>query len=73
METKKGVEILKKNKKISEKDKILDNIFKEYCLKRNHFNPNKITSPNMFSKKLQHRMKTYYNTLSSFSNSPKKY
>tara|TARA_B100000927_G_C16378041_1_gene434290 strand:+ start:661 stop:867 length:207 start_codon:yes stop_codon:yes gene_type:complete len=48
---------------------ILDNIIQEYCLKRNQFNPRK-TSPNLFSKKLQHRMKQYYNTLSS---SPSKY
>tara|TARA_A100001015_G_scaffold313656_1_gene421383 strand:- start:5821 stop:6027 length:207 start_codon:yes stop_codon:yes gene_type:complete len=36
----------------------LDNIYKEYCLKRNQFNPNK--SPNLFNKKLQHRMREYY-------------
>ena len=50
----------------------LDNIIQEYCLKRNQFNPRK-TSPNMFSKKLQHRMKTYYNTLYTLSSSPNKY
>ena len=48
---------------------ILDNIIQEYCLKRNQFNPRK-SSPDMFNKKLQHRMKLYYNTLSS---SPSKY
>mgnify|MGYP001487290981 CR=1 FL=1 len=48
---------------------ILDNIMQEYCLKRNQFNPRK-SSPDMFNKKLQHRMKLYYNTLSS---SPSKY
>ena len=56
----------------SNKDDILDNIIQEYCLKRNQFNPRK-TSPNMFSKKLQHRMKTYYNTLYTLSSSPNKY
>ena len=48
---------------------ILDNIIQEYCLKRNQFNPRK-SSPDLFNKKLQHRMKLYYNTLSS---SPNKY
>ena len=47
----------------------LDNIIQEYCLKRNQFDPRK-SSPDMFNKKLQHRMKLYYNTLSS---SPNKY
>ena len=47
----------------------LDNIIHEYCLKRNQFDPRK-SSPDMFNKKLQHRMKLYYNTLSS---SPNKY
>lgn len=51
------------------KKKILENIFNEYSLKRNKFDPNK-PSPNMFTKKLQFRMKQYYNTLSS---SPSKY
>ena len=51
------------------KKKILENIFNEYSLKRNKFDPNK-PSPNMFTKKLQFRMKQYYNTLSS---SPNKY
>ena len=53
----------------SEKDEILDNIIQEYCLKRNQFNPRK-SSPDLFNKKLQHRMQLYYNTLSS---SPSKY
>lgn len=48
---------------------LLDNIIQEYCLKRNQFNPRK-SSPDLFNKKLQHRMKLYYNTLSS---SPNKY
>ncbi len=53
----------------SNKDDVLDNIIQEYCLKRNQFNPRK-SSPDLFNKKLQHRMKLYYNTLSS---SPNKY
>lgn len=53
----------------SNKDDVLDNIIQEYCLKRNQFNPRK-SSPDLFNKKLQHRMKLYYNTLSS---SPSKY
>jgi len=51
---------------------ILENIFDEYSLKRNRFNPKK-PSPNMFNKKLQHRMKVYYNSLYSNSNSSNKY
>ncbi len=51
---------------------ILENIFDEYSLKRNRFNPNK-PSPNMFNKKLQHRMKVYYSSLYTNSNSPNKY
>ena len=31
---------------------ILDNIFQEYCLKRNQFDPRK-SSPDMFNKKLK--------------------
>ena len=50
----------------------LDNIIHEYCLKRNQFDPRK-SSPDMFSKKLQHRMKLYYNTLYTLSSSPNKY
>ena len=38
---------------------ILDNIFQEYCLKRNNFNP-KGPSPKIFVSKLQRRMKIYY-------------
>ena len=51
---------------------ILENILDEYSLKRNRFNPNK-PSPNMFNKKLQHRMKAYYNTLYTSSNLTNKY
>jgi hypothetical protein len=50
----------------------LDNIIQEYCLKRNQFNPHK-ASPDLFSKKLQHRMKLYYKTLYKLSSSPSKY
>ena len=50
----------------------LDNIIQEYCLKRNQFDPRK-SSPDMFNKKLQHRMKLYYNTLYTLSSSPSKY
>ena len=50
----------------------LDNIIREYCLKRNQFDPRK-SSPDMFNKKLQHRMKMYYNTLYTLSSSPSKY
>ena len=50
----------------------LDNIIQEYCLKRNQFDPRK-SSPDMFNKKLQHRMKLYYNTLYTLSSSPNKY
>ena len=53
-------------------DDILEYIFDEYSLKRNRFNPNK-PSPNMFNKKLQHRMKVYYSSLYTNSNSPNKY
>lgn len=60
-------ERLKKNN-----NDILENIFDEYSLKRNRFNPKK-PSPNMFNKKLQHRMKVYYNSLYSTSNSSNKY
>ena len=50
----------------------LENIIQEYCLKRNKFDPRK-SSPDMFNKKLQHRMKLYYNTLYTLSSSPSKY
>ena len=50
----------------------LENIIQEYCLKRNKFDPRK-SSPDMFNKKLQHRMKLYYNTLYTLSSSPNKY
>ena len=56
----------------SNKDDILDNIIQEYCLKRNQFNPRN-NSPDMFNKKLQHRMQLYYNTLYTLSSSPSKY
>lgn len=45
-----------------EKDDVLKDILKEYCLKRNSFNPTS-PSPNVFLGKLQLRMKKYYNNL----------
>ena len=59
-------------RKISKKKEILDNITQEYCLKRSQFDPRK-SSPDMFSRKLQHRMKLYYKTLYTLSSSPSKY
>uniref|UniRef100_A0A6C0C1Y7 Uncharacterized protein n=1 Tax=viral metagenome TaxID=1070528 RepID=A0A6C0C1Y7_9ZZZZ len=41
---------------------IINNITNEYYLKRNAMNPND-KSPNLFNKRLQHRMMTYYNLL----------
>lgn len=54
------------------KTEILENIFDEYSLKRNKFDPNK-PSPDMFNKKLQHRMNAYYKTLYNSSSSNNKY
>lgn len=42
--------------------KNIDNIYQEYSLKRNNFNPTD-KSPNKFVKKLQIRMKMYYEEL----------
>ena len=70
MEAPSKISIRKNEKKKSIKSQILDNIKQEYSLKRNKFDPNK-PSPDMFSKKLQIRMKAYYNTL--YSSSPNKY
>jgi hypothetical protein len=42
--------------------KNIDKIYQEYSLKRNNFNP-KDKSPNKFVKKLQIRMKMYYEEL----------
>ena len=69
METCTYKKILKQNKNDTSN---LDNIIQEYCLKRNQFDPHK-ASPNLFSKKLQHRMKLYYKTLYKLSSSPNKY
>jgi len=41
------------------------NIINEYSLKRNNFNPNG-NSPNKFIKKLEYRMKKYYDDLNNF-------
>lgn len=43
----------------------INNIIKEYSLKRNNFNPNG-SSPNKFLVKLEQRMKIYYNDLNNF-------
>lgn len=42
--------------------KNIDKIYQEYSLKRNNFNP-KDKSPNKFVKKLQLRMRMYYDQL----------
>lgn len=44
------------------KKKIMENIFKEYELKRNNFNPS-MKSPNHFSNRLHQRMRMYYSSL----------
>ena len=43
----------------SQKKELLKDICKEYSLKRNNFNPTD-KSPNNFTKKLEIRMKLYY-------------
>jgi len=53
------------------KNKIVNELIKEYCLKRGQFNPKK-PSPNRFCNKLEFRMKSYYNTLYTLSSSPPK-
>lgn len=49
------------NKKL-DNNIIINNIIKEYSLKRNNFNPNG-NSPNKFLIKLEQRMRIYYNDL----------
>ena len=49
-----------KSKFNKQKKNIVEEIFNEYSLKRNNFNPSS-TSPNKFVTKLQLRMKLYYN------------
>ena len=49
------------NNRIQKKDVVKD-ICKEYSLKRNNFNPTD-KSPNNFVKKLEIRMKMYYETM----------
>ena len=49
-----------KSKFNKQKKKVMKEIFNEYSLKRNNFNPTS-TSPNKFVTKLQLRMKLYYN------------
>ena len=55
-------------KKPSHSPSILDNIQKEYCLKRNNFDPQG-PSPNIFMTKLEMRMKAYYNSFCRSKNS----
>ena len=52
-----GVEIQKK------KIIAVENIIQEYSLKQNLFDPKKISSPNLFMRKLEKRMDQYYNCL----------
>ena len=51
-------------KKNTQKTKkiIIDQILKEYELKRNNFNPT-MQSPNLFNNRLHQRMKLYYSSL----------
>ena len=51
-----------KKMKLSINQKNIDKIYQEYSLKRNNFNPTD-KSPNKFVKKLQIRMKMYYEEL----------
>lgn len=53
---------LSRRKKHQTKSHSLEDIIKEYCLKRNSFNPEQ-PSPNFFIDKLEVRMKRYYNNL----------
>ena len=54
-------------KKPSHSASILDNIQKEYCLKRNNFDPQG-PSPNIFMTKLELRMQAYFNSFCSSKN-----
>ena len=56
---KKEQDILKNPIKI-QKTNSFDIIFEQAGLTGNFFNPNKITPPNSFVNKLEHRMKNYY-------------
>lgn len=56
------MEEIKPHKNKNSKNKKLVSLLKEYSLKQNNFNPSK-PSPNMFIKKLEIRMKMYYNDL----------
>ena len=51
-----------KKPKLAINQKNIDKIYQEYSLKRNNFNPTD-KSPNKFVKKLQIRMKMYYEEL----------
>ena len=46
-----------------QKTNSFDIIFEQAGLSGNFFNPNKITPPNSFVNKLEHRMKNYYHLL----------
>ena len=53
-----------REKKPKNNKKVINDIIKEYSLKRNIFNPSK-KSPNIFLTKLQHRMNYYYTNLNA--------
>ena len=54
----------KKTNNTDRKNKILEDIFKEYQLKRNNFNPT-MKSPNHFANRLNQRMRLYYSSLTN--------
>jgi len=54
-ELKKPIKLVKTNS--------FDIIFEQYGLTGNFFNPNQNTPPNSFVNKLEHRMKSYYDSL----------
>lgn len=58
-----SIDVVIKNKSQG-RDKILNDIRREYCLKRNTFYPTG-PSPNIFIDKLELRMKVYYKTFST--------
>jgi hypothetical protein len=63
--------IVRKGKRKTKTESILEEIENEYGLKMNHFNPNK-PSPNVFLNKLQWRMHNYYDTMKSFRTTDRK-
>ena len=52
----------KKLKKKTSKKELVNSICHEYCLKRKQFHPTS-PSPNLFTNRLEIRMKVYYNDL----------